>query len=239
MTSLKAKSALLGNQAANHLFYGDNLQVLRDSIADDSIDLVYLDPPFNSQSNYNILFKNPTGEQSKAQIEAFVDTWRWNASAEQAFDDVLRSPGAAEMLRTFRAVLGESDLMAYLAMMAARLVELHRVLKPTGTLHLHCDPTASHYVKILLDAIFGGANYRNEISWKRSQPKSHNTVNFTNCRDIILRYAKGGIATFNKVFGEYDPVYIEKFYRFTDEDGRQYQLADPYEPQQEPAQSNL
>jgi site-specific DNA-methyltransferase (adenine-specific) len=104
------------------------------------------------------------------------------------------------------------------------------VLKPTGTIYLHCDPAASHYLKILLDAIFGGSNYRNEISWKRSQPKSHNTVNFTNCRDVLLRYAKGETVTFNKVFGEYDPAYIEKFYRFTDDNGRRYQLADLTNP---------
>ena len=120
--------------------------------------------------------------------------------------------------------------MAYLTMMAVRLVELRRVLKATGTLYLHCDPSASHYLKILLDAIFGGQNYRNEISWKRSQPKSHNTVNFSNCRDVILRYAKGDTVIFNKVYGEYDPDYIEKFYRFIDADGRRYQLADLTNP---------
>jgi DNA modification methylase len=114
--------------------------------------------------------------------------------------------------------------MAYLTNIAVRMIEMHRLLKPTGSIYLHCDPTASHYLKILMDAIFGGANYRNEISWRRSQPKSHNTVNFPNCRDVLLRYAKGETVTFNKVFGEYDPAYIEKFYRFTDEKGRRYQL---------------
>jgi adenine specific DNA methylase Mod len=209
----------------NRLFYGDNLDVLREDIRDESVDLIYLDPPFNSQASYNVLYREPTGQQSKAQVEAFVDTWHWNDSAEQAFDDVIRSgTDAAEMLRAVRAVLGESDLMAYLAMMAVRLVELRRALKPTGTLYLHCDPAASHYLKMMLDAIFGGPNYRNEISWKRSQPKSHNTVNFPNCRDVILRYSKGDTVVFNKVFGEYDPDYIEKFYRFTDDGGRRYQL---------------
>jgi site-specific DNA-methyltransferase (adenine-specific) len=209
----------------NRLFYGDNLDVLREHIRDESVDLIYLDPPFNSQASYNVLYREPTGQQSKAQVEAFVDTWHWNDSAEQAFDDVIRSgTDAAEMLRAVRAVLRESDLMAYLVMMAVRLVELRRVLEPTGTLYLHCDPAASHYLKMMLDAIFGGPNYRNEISWKRSQPKSHNTVNFTNCRDVILRYSKGDTVVFHKVFGEYDPDYIENVYRFTDENGRRYRL---------------
>jgi site-specific DNA-methyltransferase (adenine-specific) len=215
----------------NRLYYGDNVDVLREHVRDESIDLIYLDPPFNSQANYNVLYREPTGQQSRAQVEAFVDTWHWNDTAEQSFDEVIRSgTDAAELMRAIRAVLHESDLMAYLTMMAVRLVELHRVLKPTGTIYLHCDPAASHYLKILMDAIFGGANYRNEISWRRSQPKSHNTVNFPNCRDVLLRYAKGDTATFNKVFGDHDPTYIEKFYRFTDENGRRYRLADLTNP---------
>ena len=142
----------------NHLYYGDNLQVLREHIATESLDLIYLDPPFNSQATYNVLFRSPQGEQSQAQIEAFEDTWHWNDSAEQAFDEVMTSGNtdAAELLRALRAFLKESDLMAYLTMMAVRLLELHRVLKPTGSLYLHCDPTASHYLKVLLDGIFGG-----------------------------------------------------------------------------------
>ena len=141
----------------NHLYYGDNLSVLRDHIADASVDLIYLDPPFNSNASYNVLFKGPHGTQSAAQIEAFDDTWHWNDSAEAAFGDVMRGGNAAAsiMLRAIRSFLGDNDMMAYLAMMAVRLVELHRVLKPTGSLYLHCDPTASHYLKILLDAVFG------------------------------------------------------------------------------------
>jgi site-specific DNA-methyltransferase (adenine-specific) len=118
--------------------------------------LIYLDPPFNSNASYNVLFKAPTGEQSQAQIEAFEDTWHWNVHAEQAFDDTINSGNtdAAELLMAMRKALGENDMMAYLAMMAVRLIELHRVLKPTGSLYLHCDPTASHYLKALLDATF-------------------------------------------------------------------------------------
>jgi len=120
----------------NHLYYGDNLRVLRDEIADESIDLIYLDPPFNSNASYNALFRGPKGNESPAQIEAFDDTWEWGDAAEEAFGEVLRSGNgaAAEMLRAMRSFLGENDMMAYLAMMAVRLLELHRVLKPTGSL---------------------------------------------------------------------------------------------------------
>jgi site-specific DNA-methyltransferase (adenine-specific) len=154
----------------NKLFYGDNLSVLRESIGTESVDLIYLDPPFNSNASYNVLFKAPSGEQSQAQIEAFEDTWHWNDSAECAFDEVVTGPhsDATIMLKAMRSALGDNDMMAYLAMMAVRLIELHRVLKGTGSLYLHCDPTASHYLKILLDSIFGPTNFRTEIIWKRS-----------------------------------------------------------------------
>ena len=154
----------------NKLFYGDNLDVLRNEIASESVDLIYLDPPFNSNANYNVLFKSKSGEGADAQITAFEDTWHWNDKAEDAFDQVIRSGNseAAELLRAMRGFLGENDMMAYLAMMAIRLIELHRVLKPTGSLYLHCDPTASHYLKLLLDGIFGAERFRNEITWKRT-----------------------------------------------------------------------
>lgn len=217
------------NKMENHLYYGDNLQVLRDSIPDESIDLVYLDPPFNSQANYNILFKAPTGEQSKAQIEAFEDTWHWNDSAERAFDEVMQSGStdAAEMLRAMRSFLKESDLMAYLAMMTIRLSELHRVLKPTGSLYLHCDPTASHYLKIMLDGIFGASALRNEIIWKRSHAHSdgrQGAKHFGRVSDTILFYAKGDGAPFKVQFTPYDETYIERDYRRVDPDGRRYRL---------------
>lgn len=130
--------------SGNTLYYGDNLAILREHITDESVDLVYLDPPFNSNATYNVLFRAPDGQQSQAQIEAFDDTWHWTDSAERAFDEVMSSGNsdAAEMLRAMRAFLKENDMMAYLAMMAVRLIELHRVLKPTGSLYLHCDPVA-------------------------------------------------------------------------------------------------
>jgi site-specific DNA-methyltransferase (adenine-specific) len=171
---------------ANKLSYGDNLSVLRESIATESVDLIYLDPPFNSNASYNVLFKAPSGEQSQAQIEAFEDTWHWNESAERAFDEVVTGPhsDATIMLKAMRSALGENDMMAYLVMMAVRLIELHRVLKSTGSLYLHCDPTASYYLKILLDAIFDTRHVRNELVWKRTAAHSA-AVRWGDVHDVI------------------------------------------------------
>src|SRR5437588_408139 len=173
----------------NHLYYGDNLTILREHIRDESIDLIYLDPPFNSQATYNVLFHAPTGEQSQAQIEAFEDTWHWNESAERAFDEVITGAhsDASIMLKAMRSALGGNDMMAYLAMMAVRLIELHRVLKSTGSLYLHCDPTASHYLKIVLDAIFSPQNFRNEIIWKRTAARS-DSHRWNQIHDTLLFY---------------------------------------------------
>lgn len=204
----------------NRLYYADNLDALREHVADESIDLVYLDPPFNSNASYNILFRSPTGAGADAQIEAFEDTWHWNDKAEDAFDQVMRSGRAKafELLNAMRSFLGENDLMAYLAMMAVRLIELHRVLKPTGSLYLHCDPTASHYLKMLLDGIFGPANYLNEITWKRTT--AHNDAGkFGRNTDIILFYSKGPKRTWNPIHGAYDEAYVARF-RNRDPDGR-------------------
>jgi len=218
--------------AANALYYGDNLAVLRAEIKDESIDLVYLDPPFNSQATYNVLFKAPSGEQSHAQIEAFEDSWHWGDSAERAFDEVMSSGNtdAAELLRAMRAFLKENDMMAYLTMLAVRLIELQRVLKPTGSLYLHCDPTASHYLKLLLDAAFGITNFRTEIAWKRSSAHSdtkqgrrqHGRVH-----DVIFFYTKGDAWTWNPIYTSYDPEYVEQFYKYVEpETGRHYTLGD-------------
>lgn len=179
-----------GAGMGNHLYYGDNLGVLRKHIADESVDLIYLDPPFNSNASYNVLFKSPTGEGSAAQIEAFDDTWHWGDEAETAFQEVRRSghTDAATMLEAMRSFLGTNDMMAYLAMMAVRLIELHRVLKPTGSLYLHCDPTASHYLKILLDAVFGADWYRAEIAWKRTNARG-TPKNWPHVHDVIYHYS--------------------------------------------------
>ena len=216
----------------NKLFFGDNLDVLRNEIDDESIDLIYLDPPFNSQASYNVLFKSPTGDGSAAQIHAFEDSWHWGPQAEQEFSEILAQPNTyvSEMMQALRSFLGQNDMMAYLTMMANRMLELHKVLKSTGTIYLHCDPTASHYLKIVMDAIFSVTNYRNEISWRRSQAKSHTSINFSNCRDILLRYTKTDEFTFNKTYLPHDPEYVEKFYRYTDEKGRRYRLGDITNP---------
>ena len=200
----------------NALYYGDNLQVLRDEIASESVDLIYLDPPFNSKATYNVLFRSPSGRESQAQIEAFEDTWHWNQAAEEAFDEVLSSGNtdAAEMLRAMRSFLKENDMMAYLTMMAVRLIELHRVLKSTGSLYLHCDPTASHYLKILLDATFGPKRYLNEIIWRRTG--SHNPRrSFGPVHDVIHAYTKSTDYKFNVIRRPYMAGHVESRYTKT------------------------
>lgn len=197
----------------NKLYFGDNLDVLRESIQDESVDLVYLDPPFNSNATYNILFKSPKGHDSDAQIEAFDDTWHWGQQAESAFSDLMQQSNTdvAEVIRALRTVLGENDLMAYLVMMAIRLLELHRVLKPTGSLYLHCDPTASHYLKIVLDQVFRVENFRNEIIWRRTG--SHNSRrSYGPIHDTILFYTKGPKYVFNIVRRPYMRGHVESRY---------------------------
>jgi site-specific DNA-methyltransferase (adenine-specific) len=158
----------------NTLFYGDNLTILRDYIPDESIDLIYLDPPFNSSRSYNVLFKDESGKASDAQISAFDDTWHWGEAAEKTFRELMiQNPGKVDdMISALRQIIGTNQMMAYLVMMAIRLVELHRVLKPTGSIYLHCDPTASHYLKIILDTVFSPSNFQNEIVWKRTSAHS-------------------------------------------------------------------
>ncbi len=207
---------------SNRLFYADNLVALRDHVADASVDLVYLDPPFNSNASYNILFRSPAGHAAESQIQAFEDSWHWNDAAEDAFEQVMRSgrSRAFDLLRAMRAFLGENDMMAYLAMMAIRLIELHRVLKPSGSLYLHCDPTASHYLKLLLDAVFGPENYVNEITWKRTS--AHNdSGRFGRNTDIILFYSRGPKRVWNPIHGGYDADYLARF-RNRDPDGRRW-----------------
>ncbi|MDP3676585.1 MAG: DNA methyltransferase [Novosphingobium sp.] len=208
-------------QGANYLYYGDNLQVLREHVRDESVDLIYLDPPFNSNANYNILFRSPEGHNSDAQIEAFEDTWHWNDTAEQAFDEVARSGNtkAFDLLNAMRGFLGDNDMMAYLAMMAVRLLELHRVLKPTGSLYLHCDPTASHYLKLLLDGVFGADRFQNEITWKRTTTHSDSKT-WSRVSDIILFYSKSKIFTWNTPREPHTEEYIASKYRSDDGDGR-------------------
>lgn len=198
----------------NVLYYGDNLDVLRRYVPDESVDLIYLDPPFNSNASYNVLFKAPSGEKAAAQIQAFDDTWHWSHQADEAYQELVTgrtSVAIAKHMTAMRNVLGPSDMLAYLVMMAPRLVELRRVLKPTGSLYLHCDPTASHYLKLLLDAVFGSERFINEVIWKRTF--AHNrTVRYGPVHDVLLFYSKGADWFWREQYVPYDDTYIENFY---------------------------
>jgi len=218
-------------QPPNTLYFGDNLEVLRRYIADESVDLVYLDPPFKSDATYNVLFAEKNGSQSAAQIQAFDDTWHWDQAAAAAYFETVEAGGpVSQVMQAFRTFLGCNDMLAYLSMMAIRLKELHRVLKPTGSLYLHCDPTASHYLKLLLDAVFGIRNFRTEIIWKRTTAhsdtkqgrKQHGRVH-----DVIFFYTKGDQWTWNPIYLPYDQDYIDQFYSYVEpETGRRYQMGD-------------
>ena len=208
----------------NQLYFGDNLDVLREHIPDESVDLIYLDPPFNSNATYNVLFRERSGEESAAQITAFEDTWQWSIESERAYQDVVTRTGGklGELLQAMRSFLGPNDMMAYLTMMAQRLEALNSALKPTGSIYLHCDPTASHYLKLLMDAVFGVENYRNEIIWKRSSAHS-DARGCGRTHDTLLRYSKNGDGfVWNKQYVEYDADYIRTHYRFKTDDGRVY-----------------
>lgn len=184
--------------AGNTLYYGDNLDVLRRHVRDESVNLIYLDPPFNSNQGYNVLFAEHSGERSASQIRAFKDTWKWDLGAEAAFVEVVEGGGkVADALRAMRMFLGQSDMMAYLAMMAPRLMQLHRVLKPTGSIFLHCDPTASHYLKVLMDAVFGTHRCINEIIWHYYNKMQGNIQHFPENHDTIFWYSKSPEFTFN------------------------------------------
>ncbi|MBN2209203.1 MAG: restriction endonuclease [Candidatus Coatesbacteria bacterium] len=212
-----------GPEKRNTLYYGDNLEVLRLYVKDESVDLIYLDPPFKSNQNYNVLFAERNGSRSSAQIKAFKDTWNWDQEAATAYRQVVEAGGrVSETMQGFRKLLGDNDMLAYLSMMAPRLVELKRVLKKTGSIYLHCDPTAGHYLRLLMDAVFGPRNFRNEISWKRTPfagsskararqlPRSH---------DIILFYSVGHALTWNPPTVAYSEEYLARF-KWDDADGR-------------------
>jgi site-specific DNA-methyltransferase (adenine-specific) len=220
----------------NQLLFGDNLEMLRRHVPVASVDLIYLDPPFNSSATYNVLFAEQNGSRSGTQITAFEDTWRWGEEAQKTFDDAVQEapPRLVEVLLAVRSFLGPSNMMAYVTMLAPRLVEMHRVLKPSGSIFFHCDPTASHYVRLLLDSIFGPRQFRNEIVWKRSQPKGHTKRRFPRAHDVIFFYGKSEESLFNPHFVKHDPKYLKKFYRFVEpETGRRYRLGDLTNPNRE------
>ncbi|MDE2716131.1 MAG: DNA methyltransferase [Chloroflexota bacterium] len=219
----------------NTLYYGDNLDILRQHVPDESVDLIYLDPPFNSNASYNVLFKERSGEESPAQIKAFTDTWEWTQESERVFEQEIimhpaTPPNVKDMITAFREFIGRNAMMAYLVMMTPRLVELRRVLKPTGSIYLHCDPTASHYLKLLMDAIYGARYFRSEISWRRTN--AHNDAKqgrrqYGNVRDSILFYSKGNRWNWNWQYTEYDKEYVDAFYKFMEQgSGRLYQKGD-------------
>jgi DNA modification methylase len=208
----------------NALYYGDNLDVLRRHVDDKSVDLIYLDPPFKSDQDYNILFAEHDGAKSAAQILAFEDTWEWNTDAEHSYEEMVELGGkVSEAMRAFRTFLGTSDMMAYLAMMSPRLVELRRVLKETGSIYLHCDPTASHYLKFLIDSIFRPEQFQNEIIWKRTHAHG-GAKRFGRVHDVLLFYGKTQERRWIRQTVDYSADYQKKFFKFSDPDGRRYRL---------------
>lgn len=209
----------------NVLYYGDNLPILRKYIPDGSIDLIYLDPPFNSKATYNVLFKEPTGEPSNAQVTAFEDTWHWTEETEKTYQEIEDTAPAnvVNLMVALKDAIGKNDMMAYLTMMCIRLLELRRVLKDTGSIYLHCDPTASHYLKIVMDAIFDVKNFRNEIVWcytGREAPVKHK---FSRKHDSILYYTKTDNYVFNVEYEPYDENYVKLYFTHKDECGRFFQ----------------
>jgi site-specific DNA-methyltransferase (adenine-specific) len=209
----------------NILYYGDNLDILQRYIKDESVDLVYLDPPFNSNATYNVLFKEKDGSEAASQIQAFDDTWTWGQDGEAVFAEIQIAGGrVADCLGAFRLFLGPCDMLAYLVMMAPRLMELRRVMKPTASIYLHCDPSASHYLKMLMDAIFGPENFQNEIVWcYKSRPQSKKYYGWKH--DVILFYAKTEECFFNwKAVVRELSEETKKKYKHIDEKGRLYRL---------------
>ena len=215
----------------NKLYFGDNLVILREHVAEESVDLVYLDPPFNSNATYNVLFGEKSGEKSTAQITAFEDTWHWGIEAEGTFKELVETAPAklVDLMRALRSFLGQSDMMAYLTMMAIRLVELHRVLKPTGSLYLHCDPTASHYLKLVLDGVFGAEYYRNEIVWRRTNVHS-DSKSWSKVTDTLFFYSRAAKFTWHATYASHTEAHIQSKYTLVEPDGRRFTLSDMQSP---------
>lgn len=209
----------------NKLYFGDNLDILREHVASESVDLIYLDPPFNSNATYNVLFQENGGEKSAAQITAFDDTWHWGMESEYAYQELVKesSQKLADLMQAMRKFLGQNDMMAYLTMMAQRMVELHRVMKPTGSIYLHCDPTASHYLKLLMDAVFGFNNFRNEIIWKRMTPSGFKgKTSIGRSHDVILCYSKSAQFLYIPQFVSYSEQYLAERFNKIDDKGRRF-----------------
>ncbi len=214
----------------NKLYFGDNLPILREHVADESVDLIYLDPPFNSNATYNVLFREAAGELSSAQIQAFDDTWHWTIEAELAYEEIVAGApqDVVNLIGAMRGFLGRNDMMAYLTMMTPRIIELRRALKPGGSVYLHCDPTASHYLKLLMDAVFGKTRFRTEIMWKRTSAHSdarQGRRQHGRIHDVILFYTKSDRWTWNTTYTKYDQDYVDESYRHVEEGTcRRYRL---------------
>ena len=210
----------------NVLYYGDNLDVMREHIGDESVDLVYLDPPFNSARDYNVLFKQAKKDENQAQITAFTDTWVWSKQRYEEFFDDSHNQRLFELVEALFKILGSSEMMAYVLMMAPRLLELHRVLRPTGSLYLHCDPVASHYLKMLLDVVFRAMNFRREIVWQRTSAHANVINSYGAVHDVLLYYSKSAAWTWNQLYSPYRSEYVEMFFDQVDENGRRYARRD-------------
>lgn len=219
----------------NVLYCGDNLRVLREEIRPESVDLVYLDPPFNSQEDYGVIYREADGSKAAAQVSVFEDTWTWNEMSALAHYQTVTAGGpVGQALQAFRALLDEGNMLAYLSMMAPRLAELRNVFKPTGSLYLHCDDTASHYLKLLLDAVFGPRGFRAQIIWKRTTSHNDARRTFGDVVDTIFYYVKSDAAPFWPQYGAYSAHYLASKYRYVDDDGRRYRLSDLRSPHPRP-----
>ena len=208
----------------NLLYYGDNLDILRRYVKDETVDLVYLDPPFNSNTNYNVLFAEKDGSRAASQIQAFSDTWTWNQESESTFAEIVMAGGkVSDCLQAFRTFLGECDMLAYLVMMAPRLMELRRVLKPTGSIYLHCDPTASHYLKLVMDAVFGPERFVSEIVWKRTHSHGDPQRKYGAITDTLFLFSKSDGYTFTPQYRPFALDYIKSTFTTSNPDGRQWQ----------------
>jgi len=216
---------LVNEIKTNVLYYGDNLEIMRKYLLDNSVDLIYLDPPFNSRRDYNILFKENGGLESEAQVKAFGDSWHWTQAAQDTYQDIVTNAPLkiSKLIASLHDAIGQNDVMAYLVMMTIRLIELHRVLKPTGSLYLHCDPTASHYLKIVLDQIFGPTNFRNEIVWKRFNFHA-DARRFGRLSDRLLFYTKTSDFVFNQLKAPFSDEYLESKFVHLDSNNRRYRL---------------
>ncbi len=219
------------------LYYGDNLPVMQKYLADESVDLIYLDPPFNSQRNYNVSMRDREGHESESQIVAFTDTWFWTRQTQETYENLLLNASNVRLSKVIEALYiihGSGEMMAYLVMMAPRLIEMHRILKPTGSFYLHCDVNAASYLKLLLDAVFGKENFRTEFIWKRTSAHSNAKRKVAIVSDSIFFYTKTSQYTFNEQYTSYEDDYIKQHYRYVDENGRRYTLSDLRNPSKRP-----